>query len=65
MNNSTNKPDIIYIQETWLKSNPDFVITGKGYSNISRDEGKGGGIKKEFNTDYYSSKNIRFGVYNN
>ena len=38
-----NKPDVICIEETWLKSSIDFVI--KGYVSVRRDRGdsKGGG----------------------
>ena len=37
------KPDVICVQESWLKRSLDFVI--KGYSSIRRDrvEGNGGG----------------------
>lgn len=38
-----DKPDVICVQESWLKSSLDFVI--KGYSSIRRDGvgGNGGG----------------------
>lgn len=37
------KPDIICVQESWLKPNLDFVI--KGYDGVRKDrkEGNGGG----------------------
>jgi len=38
----TNKPDIICIQETWLKPNLEFIL--KGYQNISVDREKDRGV---------------------
>lgn len=35
------KPEVICIQETWLKPSLDFVI--KGYDSIRRDRGEGSG----------------------
>lgn len=37
------KPDIICIQETWLKPNLDFIIYGYFGIRKDRDLGKGGG----------------------
>lgn len=43
INDLKNKPEVICVQETWLKQVLDFVI--KGYDSIQRDrsEGSGGG----------------------
>ena len=43
INEMENKPDVICIEETWLKSSIDFVI--QGYVSVCRDRGdnKGGG----------------------
>lgn len=44
INDLTIKPDIICIQETWLKSHLDFIL--KGYNSVRSDRGKnrGGGF---------------------
>lgn len=39
INYTDDKPDIICIQETWLKYSLDFVI--KGYTSVRRDRGEG------------------------
>lgn len=38
------KPHIICIQETWLKSHLDFVIQGYGVVRKDRKVGNGGGV---------------------
>lgn len=35
------KPDIICVQETWLKPSLDFII--QGYDSVRRDKGEGSG----------------------
>lgn len=44
ISNLQDKPNIIFIQETWLKPQWDFVI--QGYTAIRNDwvNGKGGGV---------------------
>ena len=37
------KPDIVCIQETWLKSNLDFVVNGYNVHRKDRSYGGGGG----------------------
>ncbi len=38
INDLTIKPDIICIQETWLKPHLDFIL--KGYNSVRSDRGK-------------------------
>lgn len=39
LNEMEQKPDVVCIQETWLKQSLDFVI--KGYTCVRRDRGEG------------------------
>lgn len=50
------KPDIICIQETWLKPTLDFVI--RGYSGVHRGKSEvhGGGCE----TFFYSKRNTEY-----
>lgn len=43
VSNLLNKPHVICIQETWLKSQWDFVIYGYTAIRNDRKTGKGGG----------------------
>ena len=44
IDNAIIKPQIICIQETWLKKQSNFSIPGYTIETKSRDEGRGGGV---------------------
>ena len=39
------KPDVICIQETWLKTHLDFIIGGYSAIRQDRNDGQGGGVQ--------------------